>query len=75
MARRHLRNAPGSAAALAGGLAFGIGGRGTPPAGLLGGTPTAMGGIMLAGLGLGLVLQTVGPRWLHRWRRTTEPRG
>ncbi|HEY0238492.1 MAG TPA: multidrug effflux MFS transporter [Friedmanniella sp.] len=57
---------PGSAAALQGGLAFGIGGLGTPLAGLLGGTPTAMGAVMLAGLGLGLLLQTVGPRWLGR---------
>lgn len=64
---------PGSAAALAGGLAFGVGGLGTPLAGLLGGTPTAMGGIMLAGLGLGLVLQTVGPRWLGR-RQAGPPR-
>ena len=55
---------PGSAAALQGGIAFGVGGLGTPLAGLLGGSPTAMGAIMLAGLGLGLVLQTVGPRWL-----------
>ncbi|MGI3785809.1 MAG: multidrug effflux MFS transporter [Janthinobacterium lividum] len=60
------QSAPGSAAALAGGLAFGVGGLGTPLAGLLGGTPTAMGGIMLAGLGLGLALQTLGPRWLGR---------
>ncbi|WP_460778756.1 MFS transporter [Microlunatus antarcticus] len=59
---------PGTAAALAGGLAFGVGGLGTPLAGLLGGTPAAMGGIMLAGLGLGLVLQTVGPRLLVRDR-------
>jgi DHA1 family bicyclomycin/chloramphenicol resistance-like MFS transporter len=57
---------PGSAAALAGGLAFGVGGLGTPLAGLLGGSPTAMGAVMLAGLGLGLALQTVGPRWLAR---------
>ena len=60
--------APGGAAALAGGLAFGVGGLGTPLAGLLGGTPTAMGSIMLAGLGLGLVLQTAGPRWFARDR-------
>lgn len=58
---------PGSAAALQGGLAFGIGGLGTPLAGLLGGSPAAMGAIMLAGLGLGTLLQVVGPRVLH-WR-------
>jgi DHA1 family bicyclomycin/chloramphenicol resistance-like MFS transporter len=56
---------PGSAGALQGGLAFGVGGLGTPLAGLLGGSTTAMGAIMLAGLGLGLVLQTVGPRLLR----------
>lgn len=50
---------PGSAAALSGGLAFGVGGLGTPLAGLLGGTATAMGAVMLVGLGLGALLQTV----------------
>ena len=55
---------PGTAAALSGGLAFGIGGLGTPLAGLLGGTVTAMGAVMAVGLGLGLLLQTVGPRLL-----------
>lgn len=57
---------PGSAAALSGGLAFGVGGLGTPLAGLLGGSPTAMGAVMLAGLGLGTLLQTVAPRWFDR---------
>ena len=60
------QSSPGTAAALQGGLAFGVGGLGTPLAGLLGGTPTAMGGVMLAGLGAGLLLQTVGARWLAR---------
>lgn len=59
---------PGTAGALQGGLAFGIGGLGTPLAGLLGGTPAAMGVVMLAGLGLGALLQLVGPRWLGRSR-------
>jgi len=57
---------PGTAAALAGGLAFGIGGLGTPLAGLLGGTPAAMGAIMLVGLGIGAVLQVAGPRLISR---------
>ena len=59
------RATPGTAAALSGGLAFGIGGLGTPLAGVLGGTPAAMGAVMLVGLGLGAVLQTVVPRWLR----------
>ncbi len=59
------RQTPGTAAALAGGLAFGIGGLGTPLAGLLGGTAVAMGAVMLVGLGLGAVFQTVVPRWLR----------
>ena len=59
-------SAPGTAAALQGGLAFGIGGLGTPLAGLLGGSPAAMGAVMLTGLGLGAVLQVVGPRLLAR---------
>ena len=53
---------PGTAAALQGGLAFGIGGLGTPLASLLGGTPTAMGAVMLTGLGLALLLQIAAPR-------------
>ena len=56
---------PGTAGALQGGLAFGVGGLGTPLAGLLGGTPAAMGAVMLAGLGLGALLQLVGPRLLR----------
>ena len=59
------RATPGTAAALSGGLAFGVGGLGTPLAGVLGGTPAAMGAVMLVGLGLGAVLQTVVPRWLR----------
>jgi MFS transporter, DHA1 family, multidrug resistance protein len=38
--------APGTAAALQGGLTFGLGGLGTPLAGVLGGTAIAMGGVM-----------------------------
>ncbi len=60
---------PGSAAALQGGLAFGVGGLGTPLAGLLGGSVTAMGAVMATGLGLGLLLQVVGPRLLPAARR------
>jgi DHA1 family bicyclomycin/chloramphenicol resistance-like MFS transporter len=60
---------PGTAAALQGGLAFGVGGLGTPLAGLLGGSPTAMGAVMLAGLGLGALLQTVGPAVLATRRQ------
>lgn len=56
---------PGSAAALQGGLAFGVGGLGTPLAGLLGGSPVAMGAVMATGLGLAAVLQIGGPRWLR----------
>ena len=56
---------PGTAAALQGGLAFGIGGLGTPLAGALGGTPVAMGAVMFAGLGLGALLQVVAPRWVR----------
>ena len=59
-------SAPGTAAALQGGLAFGVGGLGTPLAGLLGGSPAAMGAVMLTGLGLGALLQVVGPRLLAR---------
>ncbi len=53
---------PGTAAALQGGLAFGLGGLGTPLAGLLGGTPMAMGAVMVAGLGLATILQIVVPK-------------
>lgn len=66
------RATPGSAAALSGGLAFGIGGLGTPLASVLGGTPTAMGAVMLLGLGLGAVLQTVVPRWLRAGHELPE---
>jgi MFS transporter, DHA1 family, multidrug resistance protein len=53
---------PGTAAALQGGLAFGLGGLGTPLAGLLGGTPMAMGAVMVAGLGLATILQIIVPK-------------
>lgn len=56
---------PGTAAALQGGLAFGLGSLGTPLAGALGGTPTAMGAVMLTGLGVAGVLQLAGPRLLR----------
>lgn len=55
---------PGTAAALQGGLSFGLGGLGSPIAGLLGGSPAAMGAVMVAGLGLAAALQTVVPRLL-----------
>ena len=55
---------PGTAAALQGGLSFGIGGLGSPLAGLLGGSPAAMGAVMVGGLGLAAVLQVVVPRLL-----------
>lgn len=48
---------PGTAAALQGGLSFGLGGLGTPLAGLLGGTATAMGAILAIGLVLAAGLQ------------------
>ena len=54
--------APGTAAALQGGLSFGLGGLGAPLAGLLGGSPTAMGAVMVVGLSLAAVTQTVLPR-------------
>lgn len=55
---------PGTAAALQGGLSFGLGGLATPLAGVLGGSPVAMGAVMVAGLGLAALLQTVVPRVL-----------
>lgn len=67
------RATPGTAAALSGGLAFGIGGLGTPLAGVLGGSPAAMGAVMLVGLGLGAIFQTVVPRWLRPEQETPEP--
>jgi DHA1 family bicyclomycin/chloramphenicol resistance-like MFS transporter len=48
---------PGTAAALAGGLQFGLGGAATPLAGALGGTATVMGGLMLGFIAAGLVVQ------------------
>ena len=49
--------APATAAALVGGLQFGLGGLATPLAGALGGTAVAMGGLMAGFLALGLVVQ------------------
>jgi len=60
------RATPGTAAALQGGLAFGVGGLGTPLAGVLGGSPTAMGAVMVVGLGMGVICQVVLPRWVGR---------
>ncbi|MFZ7087875.1 multidrug effflux MFS transporter [Curtobacterium sp. RRHDQ10] len=51
------RAVPGTAAALQGGLTFGLGGLGTPLAGVLGGTAVAMGVVMLGFIGLGLASQ------------------
>ena len=48
---------PGTAAALAGGLQFGLGGLATPLAGALGGTAVAMGSLMLGFLAAGLAVQ------------------
>ncbi len=48
---------PGSAAALQGGLQFGLGGLATPLAGALGGTALVMGGLMVAFVGIGLAVQ------------------
>ncbi|GAB2976501.1 Bcr/CflA family efflux MFS transporter [Frigoribacterium salinisoli] len=48
---------PGTAAALVGGLQFGLGGLATPLAGALGGTAVAMGGLMAGFLALGLGVQ------------------
>lgn len=55
---------PGTAAALQGGLAFGLGGLGTPLASALGGSALAMGAVMVAGLGLATVLQSLVSRRL-----------
>ena len=49
--------APGTAAALVGGLQFGLGGAATPLAGALGGTAVAMGGLMLGFIAVGLAVQ------------------
>lgn len=64
---------PGTAAALLGGLSFGVGGLSTPLAGVLGGTPMAMGAVMFVGLGLATVLQTVVPRMLAARSGTAGP--
>lgn len=56
---------PGTAAALQGGLAFGVGGLGTPLAGALGGTPLAMGAVIAVGLGIACVLQLFVPRLIR----------
>ncbi|ROP58704.1 DHA1 family bicyclomycin/chloramphenicol resistance-like MFS transporter [Curtobacterium sp. PhB115] len=53
---------PGTAAALQGGLTFGIGGLGTPLAGALGGTALAMGGVMAALMAAAVVVQVVATR-------------
>lgn len=53
---------PGTAAALQGGLTFGIGGLGTPLAGALGGTALAMGGVMAALMAAAVVVQITATR-------------
>ena len=53
---------PGTAAALQGGLSFGLGGLGTPLAGLLGGTAIAMGSVMVVLMGAAVVVQVVATR-------------
>nr|WP_288467205.1 multidrug effflux MFS transporter [uncultured Curtobacterium sp.] len=53
---------PGTAAALQGGLTFGLGGLGTPLAGALGGTALAMGGVMAVLIAAALVGQVVATR-------------
>ena len=53
---------PGTAAALQGGLTFGIGGLGTPLAGALGGTALAMGGVMAALMAAAVVVQVSATR-------------
>ncbi|WP_308162661.1 multidrug effflux MFS transporter [Curtobacterium flaccumfaciens] len=53
---------PGTAAALQGGLTFGIGGLGTPLAGVLGGTALAMGGVMAALMAAAVVVQVTATR-------------
>ncbi|UXN22293.1 multidrug effflux MFS transporter [Curtobacterium flaccumfaciens] len=53
---------PGTAAALQGGLTFGIGGLGTPLAGALGGTALAMGGVMAALMAAAVVVQVTATR-------------
>ncbi|MFJ3380587.1 multidrug effflux MFS transporter [Curtobacterium sp. NPDC090217] len=53
---------PGTAAALQGGLSFGLGGLGTPLAGVLGGTALAMGAVMVVLMAAAVVVQTVATR-------------
>jgi DHA1 family bicyclomycin/chloramphenicol resistance-like MFS transporter len=53
---------PGTAAALQGGLSFGLGGLGTPLAGLLGGTAIAMGSVMVVLMGAAVVVQALATR-------------
>ncbi|WP_313957788.1 Bcr/CflA family efflux MFS transporter [Curtobacterium sp. 9128] len=53
---------PGTAAALQGGLSFGLGGLGTPLAGLLGGTAVAMGSVMVVLMAAAVVVQAVATR-------------
>jgi len=66
---------PGTAAALQGGLAFGAGGLGTPLAGSLGGTATAMGAVMAVGLLVAAAVQLVATRLDRRAHRATAPAG
>ncbi|MFJ3383113.1 MULTISPECIES: Bcr/CflA family efflux MFS transporter [unclassified Curtobacterium] len=53
---------PGTAAALQGGLSFGLGGLGTPLAGLLGGTAVAMGSVMVVLMAAAVVVQASATR-------------
>jgi DHA1 family bicyclomycin/chloramphenicol resistance-like MFS transporter len=53
---------PGTAAALQGGLSFGIGGLGTPLAGWFGGTAAAMGGVMVTLIVAAVVVQLAATR-------------
>ncbi|SDR02098.1 MFS transporter, DHA1 family, bicyclomycin/chloramphenicol resistance protein [Curtobacterium sp. UNCCL20] len=53
---------PGTAAALQGGLTFGLGGLGTPLAGALGGTAVAMGLVMAVLMAAAVVVQVVATR-------------
>ncbi|WP_439691389.1 multidrug effflux MFS transporter [Curtobacterium sp. SP.BCo] len=53
---------PGTAAALQGGLTFGLGGLGTPLAGVLGGTALAMGSVMAVLMAAAVVVQVVATR-------------
>ncbi|ROP65931.1 MULTISPECIES: multidrug effflux MFS transporter [unclassified Curtobacterium] len=53
---------PGTAAALQGGLSFGLGGLGTPLAGLLGGTALAMGSVMVVLMAAAVLVQASATR-------------